>query len=93
LRIKILCLTILFLAFSLLPSYAYNDIPLDQQTMDRLRETYNMEAPGSPFMLLSRWSEGDWGISLDPSSLPDLFQAALYPAWFLARQLVLTLSS
>lgn len=93
-RIKILlCFSVLLLTYGSNVSYAEDTNPLDSKTMDRLRDAYNLEVPSPPPSILNKWSEGDWGAVLDPSILPDLFQAALHPAWFLTRHLVLILSS
>lgn len=88
----LLCLIVLLLTFGPHTTYGEDNSSLNQETINRLRETYNLEAPGPPSML-SGWSEGDWGISLDPSSLPDLIHITLHPVWFFTRQLVRILSS
>ncbi|MFE9277205.1 hypothetical protein ACQKLN_03545 [Paenibacillus glucanolyticus] len=96
-RTKILQnLTVLFLTLSWLTTYANSDSPLNQQTLDRLRESYDLEAPSTqdtaPYMP-DRWSQGDWGVSLDSSSLTELLHASLQPVFYIARQLIYMLSS
>lgn len=83
----ILCAIVLLVSCGSLTSHAHDNSTLDQKTMDRLRETYELDIPETPSSL-DTWKHGDIGISLEPSFIADFLQGMLCPVWFLARQIL-----
>ncbi|WP_459966051.1 hypothetical protein [Paenibacillus sp. JCM 10914] len=81
----------MLLAFGSIISHADNDSSLDQETIDRLRETYQLEAEAPPFTLSSivkKLSDGDWGSTLDSTILPSVIHIGYQPVLYFIRQMI-----
>ncbi|OOC60607.1 hypothetical protein [Paenibacillus ihbetae] len=68
-----------FLLSGIGTSYAMDSRPIDNETEQRLRDAYNLEAPTEE-LLPSVRSEGDFGFTPDaPLFLPKLIKYAFHP--------------
>lgn len=60
---------------------------LDQETMDRLTETYDLEVPETKYQP-NLWMHGDFGMSYSTGDILHLVTIPLQPLPFLIRNLI-----
>lgn len=91
LKIMIIPLLLLLLALGTISTntYAQERTPLDQETIDRITESYGLDKPDSqsypdPYA----WMKGDWGMTSSSTLVLNLLSVPIHPISFVLRNLM-----